>query len=446
MVPTLEIAISSTTVSHDVSTSKPFTLYNITLRLPLRTFVIQKRYSDFVSLNAALIAAVSVPPPVPLPGKSWFTSTTNSAKLTEARRKGLENYLRAIVEGPDTRWQETSVWRNFLNLPNNITGRNSSIKDSLLAASHRGSNAGELTADPTVWLDVHREMKGHLHDARLFLGKRDSATTTQAQHVAGANAKKCLIKAGSLISNLEEGLKIMSETERKNGKLDVGAGELRRRKDLLGSAKVEREGLEKLALSLAIKSQSLAGLSSGGGDSGVLSLEPGMIKPSGRVLGAVVPETENTRQLDNEGVLLLQREMMQTQDQEVNELAKIVRRQKEMGIAIYNELELQNEMLKKVDEGVDRVEKSSESLQALAVSEYKISEAQKIIENLKSDNVEIPLMNSNTNQKSELYRIDEKFTGEDRTLCPSFQNQIRIALAQNAGRYVSLQFQIALIY
>lgn len=366
MVPTLEIAISSTTVSHDVSTSKPFTLYNITLRLPLRTFVIQKRYSDFVSLNAALTAAVSTPPPVPLPGKSWFTSTANSAKLTEARRQGLEKFLRAIVEGPDTRWQETSVWRNFLNLPSNVTGRNSSTKDSLVAASYRGSNAGELTADPTVWLDVHREMKSYLHDARLFLGKRDTATTTQAQHVAGANAKKSLIKAGSLISNLEEGLKIMSETERKNGKLDVGAGELRRRKDLLGSAKVEREGLEKLALSLAIKSQSLGGLTGGSGDSGVLSLEqkallePGLIKSSGRVLGAVVPETENTRQLDNEGVLLLQREMMQTQDQEVNELAKIVQRQKEMGIAIYNELELQNEMLKKVDEGVDRVGKKIE--------------------------------------------------------------------------------------
>ncbi|KHJ32810.1 putative snare complex subunit [Erysiphe necator] len=366
MIPSLEIAISSTTVSHDVSTSKPFTLYNITLRLPLRTFVIQKRYSDFVSLNAALTSTVSVPPPVPLPGKSWFTSTAGSPKLTEARRKGLELYLRAIAESSDTRWQETSVWRNFLNLPNNISGRNSSIKDDLVAASHRGSNAGELTADPTVWLDVHREMKNHLHDARLFLGKRDSATTTQAQHVAGANAKKSLVKAGSLISNLEEGLKIMCEAERKIGKLAVGAGELRRRKDLLGSAKVEREGLEKLALSLAIKSQSIAGLTASGGDNGILSLEqktlhePGMIKSSGRILGTVIHETENTRQLDNEGVLQLQREMMETQDQEVNELAKIVRRQKEMGIAIYNELELQNEMLKKVDDGVDRVGKKIE--------------------------------------------------------------------------------------
>jgi regulator of vacuolar morphogenesis len=37
-------------------------------------------------------------------------------------------------------------------------------------------------------------------------------------------------------------------------------------------------------------------------------------------------------------------------------LAKIVRRQKEMGQAIHGELEEQNEMLKRLDEDVDRVQ------------------------------------------------------------------------------------------
>jgi regulator of vacuolar morphogenesis len=46
---------------------------------------------------------------------------------------------------------------------------------------------------------------------------------------------------------------------------------------------------------------------------------------------------------------------MQDQDLDVEELAKIVRRQREMGLAIHGELELQNEMLDRVDKDVDRV-------------------------------------------------------------------------------------------
>jgi regulator of vacuolar morphogenesis len=59
--------------------------------------------------------------------------------------------------------------------------------------------------------------------------------------------------------------------------------------------------------------------------------------------------------LDNEGVVQLQRQLMQDQDLDVEELAKIVRRQREMGLAIHGELELQNEMLDRVDKDVDRV-------------------------------------------------------------------------------------------
>ncbi|KFX93874.1 hypothetical protein V490_04618, partial [Pseudogymnoascus sp. VKM F-3557] len=80
----------------------------------------------------------------------------------------------------------------------------------------------------------------------------------------------------------------------------------------------------------------------------------------GRVLGAPAQETERTRELDNEGVVQLQKQMMQEQDMDLDELAKIVRRQKEMGIAISDELDLQNEMLTRVDEDVTRERKSYE--------------------------------------------------------------------------------------
>ncbi|KAH6681861.1 hypothetical protein B0J14DRAFT_623645 [Halenospora varia] len=369
MAPPLEISIPSTILSSDPS-QKPYTLYNITLRLPLRTFVVQKRYSDFSTLHTALTSTVSSPPPAPLPGKSWFSSTVKSEELTETRRKGLEEYLRAIAEGPDRRWRETSVWRGFLNLPSSSGGSASSARNELVAARNRGSlggqagQAGQVAGDPGIWLDLHREMKGQLHDARLFLGKRDGAGTAQGQHEAGANAKRCLVKASGILGNLEEGLKIMSEGEKRGtaGVGGLGAGELRRRRDLLGSARVERDGLEKLAVSLAVKSQSSStNLNSSGGGAAATQQDksalfgPSVSRPPGRVLGAPIPETDKTRELDNEGVLMLQKQLMQDQDVDVDELAKIVRRQKEMGLAIHGELELQNEMLRRVDDTVGRV-------------------------------------------------------------------------------------------
>jgi regulator of vacuolar morphogenesis len=360
MAPPVEISIPSTTLSND---AKPYTLYNITLRLPLRTFVVQKRYSDFTVLHSSLTSAVGAAPPQPLPAKSWFTRTTNSPELTEQRRQGLEKYLKAIAEAPDRRWRDTSLWRSFLNLPSTGATTSSSRSDAHAAITGPGlsGNGIPATADATVWLDVHREMKGQLHEARLFLGRRDGATTAQAQHEAGANAKKCLIKAGGLIASLEEGLKIL------NGKgvndwtgPKLGDGELRRRRDLLNAGRGEKEGLEKLALSLAVKAQGNSNSSGGGAvatqhDKAAL-FGPGVSRPSGRVLGAPVPETDKTRELDNEGVLQLQKQMMQDQDLDVEELAKIVRRQKQMGLAINEELQLQDEMLRRVDEDVDRVQ------------------------------------------------------------------------------------------
>jgi regulator of vacuolar morphogenesis len=365
MAPPLELSIPSTILSNSKN-EKPYTLYNISLRLPLRTFVVQKRYSEFASLHTSLTSLVSSPPPAPLPSKSWFTSTASSPELTESRRAGLEAYLRAIAEGPDRRWRETSVWRSFLNLPSTgSSGSSSSVRNELIAANQRGmggdaSKAAYVASEPGVWLDIQREMKGQLHDARLFLARRDGATTAQAQYEAGANAKRCLVKAGGLLGNLEEGLKIMADNEKRGGQGGrVGAGELRRRRDLLASAKVEREGLEKLAVSIAAKTQNVGPAN---GSSAAASAQdknalfgPGVARPSGRVLGAPVPETERTRELDNDGVLQLQKQMMQDQDLDVEELGKIVRRQKEMGLAIHSELELQNEMLKRVDEDAERV-------------------------------------------------------------------------------------------
>ena len=344
MASTVEISIPNTSTS---DTSKPYIIYNISLRLPLRAFTVQKRYSEFQTLHSHLTSQAGASPPAILPPKSWLRSSSNPEFIDE-RRKGLEAYLHTINQIDDDRWRNTSAWRSFLNLPSN-----SSSKSSLASTLHSaiaGLGSGAPITDPVVWLDHHRELKSQLHDARLALTRRDQASTPQAQHECSAQAKKCLVRAGTMIAALEQGLKTLSQDAWGNEKL--GEGELRRRRDLVSSAKREKEGLENLLAAMAAKAQ-LDKTVASAQDKYALIGSAGAPQKSGRVLGR---ETDRTRALDNQGVLQLQKQLMQEQDEDVMVLAQAVQRQKELSVNIQEELAVQNEMLGMVDEDVTRVQ------------------------------------------------------------------------------------------
>lgn len=346
MAPNVEISIPTTTIS---DTASPYTIYNVTLRLPLRSYTVQKRYSDFAAFHDALVTQAGSPPPVALPGKTWFSNTVKNPTLREERRQGLEKYLRVINETEDSRWRNTSAWRSFLNLPSAATGSNGTTASKLHAAITEPGAGGAPITDPTLWLDCYRDMKAHLHDARLHLTRRDQATTPQKQHESSAQAKSCLVKAGVAIGALEEGLKNIGDKSGGWGGGGLGDGEIRRRKDLLANARKEKDGLENLHNAMVTKSRLDTAVASAQEKEALV----GAKKPrSGRVLGK---ETDRTRELDNQGVLQLQKQTMEEQDLNIEELRKIVARQKELGIAINNELEIQNELLQLADEDVVRL-------------------------------------------------------------------------------------------
>lgn len=360
MAPTVEISIPNTTLSH---TSPPHTVYHITLRLPLRSFTVPKRYSDFSTFHTTLISQTNAPPPAALPSKTWFSSTVSNERLREDRRHGLEQYLQAINESDDGRWRTSPAWRAFLNLPTAVTSTgNGSTNTStrLHAAITDPTSTNAPITDPTLWLDCYRDMKSHLHDARLQLSRRDQETTPQKQHESSAQAKKSLVRAGTIITTLEEGLKNMGRGDKSesHSSPSIGSGEIRRRKDLLINARKEKDGLEDLLHAMATKSRLDHAVASIQDKEALMSVgnaadgAGGRRTPArtGRVLGK---ETERTRELDNDGVLQLQRQMMQSQDQNVDELMKIIIRQKELGTQINEELEVQNDLLKLADEETD---------------------------------------------------------------------------------------------
>lgn len=365
MAPPPEIAIPSTSTS-DEGSSKPYTLYNITLRLPLRSYVVQKRYSDFARLHATLVDVVGSPPPVALPGKHWIKSTVKSPDLARERQVVLERYLRTIAETPDRRWRDTAAWRAFLNLP---SASGSAGNSALSAAGAASRSVGGGAADPGTWLDVHRELKGCLHEARQWLARRDAAaeagSASAAVAEAGAAAKRALVKAGSLTATLSDGLRRVHESGR------LGEGELRRRRDVVSAARMERDVLEKLCNNTPVAAASSGGVGGGGGGRSATqgaasaSEKAGLLRggkaqqqpvPGGRVLGAPLAETDRTRELDNAGVLLLQKQEMAAQDEALEQLAAIIRRQRDMGLQINAEVEAQVEMLDRMEQDATRVQ------------------------------------------------------------------------------------------
>ncbi|KAI9695522.1 MAG: hypothetical protein M1836_006439 [Candelina mexicana] len=347
MAPTPELSIPNTQTS---TTPKPYTIYNISVRLPLRSFTIHKRYSDFLALHTSLTnQANNTPPPAVLPSKSWFSRTISNPALTEARRKGLEAYIRRINEAQDPRWRETSAWTTFFNLPTPTSSTSTINLQSKLIA-----DATSTISDPTIWLDTHRELKSMLRDARAWLTRRDQATTALEQRDAAAQAKRYLVKASTTIAKLDKGLKAAGDGDW--GSERLGEGEKLRRKDLVASARVEREGLEALLTAVATKSTTTENGAAVATKQDKATLMGNGSARSGRVLGAPAKETERTRERDNEGVLQLQKQMMEEQDLDVEALRKIVARQKELGIAINEEINEQNALLKMTDEDVDRLE------------------------------------------------------------------------------------------
>ncbi|KAF2857912.1 Phox-like protein [Piedraia hortae CBS 480.64] len=345
MSSALHLSIPASSITTPDS-GKPYTVYHITLQLPLRKLEVKKRYNDFVQLNEKLTSQTDQPPPIQLPPKSWIRRTINSDALTEERRTGLERYLKGILEAEDARWRSSKAWKDFLG-----------IAATIGAAKEQQHNGG--VNDPYEWLDVHRTLKTKINLARQLLSQRDSAMTAQQQHSLSIDAKASLVRAATLVAQLSDGLSSSSNPNRDSaGSRRLGEGEIRRRRDLLSAAKKEIEGLESLLKSNPTKvysSASGSGAAATSTDKTVLLQGTGP-KPLGRVLGGPLKETNRTRELDNAGILQLQQTIMQEQEEDVLTLGQTVAKLKDMGLMINEELTIQNEMLSLLDNDVDRVQ------------------------------------------------------------------------------------------
>ncbi|KAI0735227.1 syntaxin [Earliella scabrosa] len=330
---------------------KPHIVFRIEIQASVRSWQMWRRYSEFADLHLELTKSTGSPPPAPLPPKNslkMFRSSSNPA-LLEERRAGLEKYLRAILSAKDEIWRESFAFRDFLGVP---VGKQ----------DPGGSGSAQFTA--SSWLDEHQDVQARVRDVRADINRRDALADSgdvSGSHQTNVQAKKKLAGVLSRVGALESGLQGL-------GLAGMSEGELQRRTDMVARLRDDCEKLAKIVTVARMTSrgigtaaernpapaadrEALLGGSSGNGMPG------GFNRPVARVFGqAAKPrETEQTRPLDDHGLVQLQQTQIDQQDAQLAQLSTILQRQKQLGLAINQEIREQNEELDALTSDVDRV-------------------------------------------------------------------------------------------
>jgi regulator of vacuolar morphogenesis len=346
----------------DRTSPKPHTVYEIHIRASIRSWSMWRRYSEFVDLNDELTKSTGDSLPAPLPPKHVWTlrSSFHNAPIIEERKKGLETYLRAIIASKDSQWRDHYAFRQFIGIP---VGKNAPPTS---AASGLDKNAGETNArrfTPATWIDEHTDLHTLVRDTRASLNKRDAlwdAGDMRASSSANVSAKRQFVDLVERVGVLAK--EVLGEPE-------MSQGEMQRRMDMVARLQDDCEKLGKIVAaarqnvrprpaSAFIESNVNPGdraalLSSGSGS------PPDRARPVTRIFGAPQPqyrETTETRPLDDRGLLQLQKQKVEQQDQQLNNLSAVLQRQMHIGVAIHTEIGEQNKILDELNSDVDRVQ------------------------------------------------------------------------------------------
>lgn len=267
--------------------------------------------------------------------------------MLEDRRAGLELYLRTLLSHKDSTWRQSPSLLRFLDVPT--------------------SRAAPLPSDFTLasWIDEQERLRSTVKEIRSMLSKRDALV---ARGQDAAEARKASVEAKTLLADLVKSLSTLSVGLDNLASQGLTQAELRRRTDLITGLQDEVETLSKLASS-SVRSAAAATAKGRAQEEGTASsaqeqrpsagridlLGPAAAsgtRSMGRKIGAPV-ETDQTRPLDNQGLLQLQQQEMDTQDSRLSDITGILRRQRFLGEEIGRELELHNNELDGLDQEVD---------------------------------------------------------------------------------------------
>lgn len=328
---------------------KPHTVYRIEVQGPVRSWSVWRRYSEFVDLDTELSSSTGSRPPAPIPSKHTlsFRRTINNAKIIQERVEGLEKYLRAILANKDPKWRDAYAFKEFLSIPTTTSSTTNAA----------GSSTTQFTS--ASWLDEQTDLQAVVRDIKSDINKRNAlsdAGDVSGSHQSNVQAKKKLATLFTRIGALAGGLDVLSKT-------GMSEGEFGRRGDMIARLQDECEKLSKMVIASRQANRAFAANSSAERNpapqvdrDALLGAAPkARGGPVARVFGAAALETEQTRPLDDAGLVQMQVNQIDEQDTQLGQLSSILRRQKQIGLAIGTEIQEQNEMLDGLTADVERV-------------------------------------------------------------------------------------------
>lgn len=293
----------------DFVEEKDAVFYNINVRLPLRSLLVLRRYSEFLSLLQDLCSELGISPsdfPYELPAKGGLFS--GKAKLAAARIRPLEKFLNNVIRDRDL--QNRKPVHAFLELPRNFK----------FAAESFLKNPDDADYDDNFLLNMNAQSvdsSNWLMNLRIINSSVARMKGTELSNKVSLRSKidKYILPA---IGVLELSLKEHFNTG------EITKAEYNRRTSSLQALKSDVQS-KSTVTSNAWNYEKTSNIHKKVQD-----------KPE---------ETNDTIALSNQELLQRQQQVHKEQDQELEELRKAIANQRRIGEAINKEVSEQNEIL-----------------------------------------------------------------------------------------------------
>ncbi|KAG5357943.1 Vacuolar morphogenesis protein 7-like protein [Yarrowia sp. B02] len=308
----MDISIPSYTVSSPTSYTVQVDLEgggDVRHRGDENKYTLTKRYSDFVALVSQLENEVGRTVEVALPPKSWLRS--KNVEFLDDRRRGLEVFLRRLVKIPH--FYSSATLLEFLQLQK-------------VGPCKGGSSAPQTASWDEQVASITQMLK-----------------TARSNVVAGTSERyenqKLVLTAQTRFAQLEKSLSEPASEKTSDNE------HRRKRTQLMDLQKLMKQVVTQLSAQTTVSETS----------SGASTPLTGTVRSSqrGSRRGRVLGETDKTRQLNNAGLVQLQKDSFQEQDESLRQMLGTIQRQKELGEAIRQEVDLQNEQLDELNGEVE---------------------------------------------------------------------------------------------
>ncbi|KAI3639827.1 hypothetical protein MIR68_002141 [Amoeboaphelidium protococcarum] len=367
--------------------NKPYISYQIEVITETKLWVVWHRYSEFDQLARALSADCGPLSNASLPPKSSilspFSGTSNrlnqkSRDQLERRRVCLDAWLQYIALNKDDpiaiRWRDSERWKDFIGLNQN---ESNGIQQSTSSSLKR-----KVDATGDNYKDDMDDFADALSDIQKTLASLERQVVDKQENTQGVasslpmsirsyipqlnNSQSGDLQSSMISKQLNDGRKNLLSIGHRLKQIDyhlqdvtyieqqkLSDKEVIRRLDVIQNLSRQKDSL----LEQVSHIKSLVNNSSTGDQSAerreLLDVSSSYAPSSVRIFGKSAAEIErmDNRELQDHSV-----QVIASQDQQLDVLLQSIRRQKQVGIAISDELDVQKAMIDELDAGVDRTQ------------------------------------------------------------------------------------------